>query len=62
MSADEVADALEELIAAIDRRLPGLEGAREKAIARDASVLRQHAAARLADLVATRASDPTKGH
>jgi hypothetical protein len=62
MNAAELAEALEELIAAIDRRLPGLEGAREKAIAHDASVLRRHAAARLADLVAARAPDPTKGH
>ena len=57
MSAAELADALEELIAAIDRRVPGLTGAREEAIAHDASVLRHCAATRLADLVATDAPD-----
>jgi len=41
---------LEELIAALDRRLPGVEQAGEVAIAQDAAALRAKAIARLAEL------------
>ena len=42
---------LEELIEALDRRLPRVEQAGEAAIARDAAALRAKAVARLAELV-----------
>ena len=44
---------LEELIAALDRRVPRVELAGEAAIARDAAALREKAVARLAELAAT---------
>jgi hypothetical protein len=44
---------LEELIAAIDRRLPQVEQAGEADIARDAAALRAKALARLAELTGT---------
>ena len=43
---------LEELIAALDRRVPRVEQAGEAAIARDAAALRAKAVDRLAELVA----------
>lgn len=43
---------LEELIAALDRRVPRIERAGESAIARDAASLRANAMARMAELVA----------
>ena len=46
----ELARELEELIAALDRRLPRVELAGEAAIARDAAALRAKAVARLANL------------
>lgn len=41
---------LEELIAAIDRRVPHIELAGEAAIARDAAALRARATARIAEI------------
>jgi hypothetical protein len=43
-------DALRELVEAIDRRVPHLERAGERAIARDALALRADALKRLAEL------------
>jgi hypothetical protein len=54
VSVRELARELEELIAALDRRLPRVEQAGEAAIARDAAALRAKAMDRLAQLV----SDP----
>jgi hypothetical protein len=50
VSECELARELEELIAAIDRRLPRLDWAGEAAIARDAAALRAKAVERLAEL------------
>jgi hypothetical protein len=50
VSARELARELEELIAALDRRVPRVEEAGEAAIARDAAVLRARAVERLAQL------------
>jgi hypothetical protein len=50
VSASELARELEELIAAIDRRVPRLDRAGEAAIARDAAALRAKAVERLAEL------------
>jgi hypothetical protein len=47
----DLARELEELIAALDRRVPRVEQAGEAAIARDAAALRAKAVARLAELV-----------
>ena len=49
-SASEIARELEELIAALDRRVPRVEQAGEAAIARDAAALRAKAVDRLAQL------------
>ena len=49
-SASEIARELEELIAALDRRVPRVERAGETAIARDAAALRAKAVDRLAEL------------
>lgn len=46
----ELTHELEELIAAIDRRVPCVERAGEAAIARDAAALRARAVGRLAEL------------
>jgi hypothetical protein len=48
--AGEIASELQELIAALDRRLPRVEQAGEAAIARDAAALRAKAVERLAEL------------
>jgi len=53
----ELAHELEELIAALDRRLPRVEQAGEAAIAHDAAALRAKAIDRLAELTKTRRSD-----
>lgn len=50
MSAIELTRDLEELIAAIDRRVPRIERAGEAAIAREAAALRAKAVERLAEL------------
>ena len=47
----DVARELEELIAALDRRVPQVEQAGEADIARDAAALRAKAIERLAELV-----------
>jgi hypothetical protein len=52
----EIARALEELIAALDRRVPRVEQAGEAAIARDAAALRAKAVDRLAELARERRS------
>jgi hypothetical protein len=64
VSANDLAAVLEELIAALDRRVPRVEQAGEGAIARDAAALRAKAVARLAELASTRGeirrpSDPS---
>jgi hypothetical protein len=50
VSAVDLRRELEELIAAIDRRVPQLDRAGEAAIARDAAALRAKAVERLAEL------------
>jgi hypothetical protein len=49
----DVARELEQLIEALDRRVPRVEHAGEAAIARDAAALRAKAVARLAELGTT---------
>jgi hypothetical protein len=53
VNPDDLATVLEELIAALDRRVPRVEQAGEVTIARDAAALRAKAVARLAELAAT---------
>jgi hypothetical protein len=53
VSARDLARELEELIAALDRRVPRVEQAGEAAIARDAAALRAKAVDRLATLATT---------
>lgn len=50
VNAPDLARELEELIVALDRRVPRVERAGEAAIARDAAALRQKAVKRLAEL------------
>ena len=63
--ATDVERELEELIAALDRRVPRVERAGEAAIAEDAAALREKAVRRLAELSEPRAitaddrSDPS---
>jgi hypothetical protein len=54
VNPDDLATVLEELIAALERRVPRVEQAGEVTIARDAAALRAKAVARLAELAATR--------
>jgi hypothetical protein len=56
VSVDELRRALEELIAALDRRVPHIERAGEAAIAREAAKLRAAAVDRLAELTRTPAA------
>jgi hypothetical protein len=58
VKAGELTRELEELIAALDRRVPRVEQAGEAAIARDAAALRAKAAKRLTELAAKRAGRP----
>ena len=51
MTVSALARDLQELIAALDRRLPGVAQAGEVAIARDAEALRAKAVARLKELL-----------
>jgi len=51
VSAEQLARDLQELIAALDRRLPGVEQAGEVGIARDAAALRAKAVERLKELI-----------
>ena len=50
LTSDEVVRELEELIAALDRRVPRVERLGESAIADDAARLRERAISRLAEL------------
>lgn len=50
VSTSALARELEDLIAALDRRVPRVEQAGEVAIAREAAALRARAVARLAEL------------
>ena len=58
VNAGELARELEELIAALDRRVPRVERAGEAAIARDAAALRAKAFERLAELATNPAVGP----
>jgi hypothetical protein len=58
MEVTELARELEELIEALDRRVPRVEKAGEAAIARDAAALRAKAVDRLAELVGGTALPP----
>jgi hypothetical protein len=58
MNASQLTRELEELIAALDRRVPRVEQAGEAAIARDAAALRAKASKRLAELATNRAVGP----
>ena len=55
MSRADLARELQELIAALDRRVPRVERAGESAIARDAARLREKAERRLRELTDQRA-------
>jgi hypothetical protein len=59
VSANELESVLEELIAALDRRVPRVEQAGEAGIARDAAALREKAVKRLAELVRGAVHPPT---
>jgi hypothetical protein len=59
VSTKELESVLEELIAALDRRVPRVEQAGEAAIARDAAALRAKAVKRLTELVRDTAHPPT---
>jgi hypothetical protein len=56
VTTSELARELQELIAALDRRLPRVEQAGEAAIARDAATLRDKAVKRLAELTGAAAT------
>jgi hypothetical protein len=58
VNAGEFTRELEELIAALDRRVPRVEQAGEAAIARDAAALRAAAVDRLAELANESAVGP----
>ena len=66
VTPNDLARELQELIAALDRRVPRVEQAGEAAIARDAAALREKAVQRLRELgeqstaAALQASDKTK--
>jgi hypothetical protein len=57
----EPARELEDLIEALDRRVPRVERAGEAAIARDAAALRERAVDRLTKLVRRRRTSPEPG-
>jgi hypothetical protein len=54
-----IAAVLEELIAALDRRVPRVEQAGEPGIARDAAALREKAVKRLTELLRDAVDPPT---
>jgi hypothetical protein len=58
VNVGELARELEELIAALDRRVPRVAQAGEAAIARDAAALRAKASARLAELATPANREP----
>jgi hypothetical protein len=59
VTAPHLTRELEELIAALDRRVPRVEQAGEAAIARDAAALRASAVRRLAELAGDTVRPPT---
>ncbi len=59
VSTDELGTVLEELIAALDRRMPRVEQAGEADIVRDAAALRAKAVKRLTELVRDTVHPPT---
>jgi hypothetical protein len=59
VSTSELGPVLEELIAALDRRVPQVEQAGEAAIARDAAALRAKAVKRLSELARDTVHPPT---
>jgi hypothetical protein len=59
VTAPDLTRELEELIAALDRRVPRVEEAGEALIARDAAALRAQAVERLAQLVRNTVRQPT---
>jgi hypothetical protein len=59
VTAPDLTRALEELIAALDRRVPRVAQAGETLIARDAAALRATAVKRLAELVRNTVHPPT---
>jgi hypothetical protein len=59
VTAPDLTRELEELIAALDRRVPRVEEAGEALIARDAAALRAKAVERLAQLVRNTVRQPT---
>lgn len=61
MDACEITRELEELIAALDRRVPRVEQAGETDIARDAAALRAKAVERLTELAVKRPSGTSSG-
>ena len=60
LSTGELARELEELIAALDRRVPRVEQAGEVAIAREAAALRARAVDRLAELAGSGVAPPVR--
>lgn len=60
VTVQELTRELEELIAALDRRVPCVERAGEAAIARDAAALREKAVNRLAELTHDNARRPAR--
>ena len=59
VSTQELESVLEELITALDRRVPRVEQAGEAGIARDAAALRAKAVKRLAELARDTVHPPT---
>jgi len=59
VSTNELESVLEELIAALDRRVPRVEQAGEAGIAHDAAALRAKAVKRLTELVGEAVHPPT---
>ena len=57
VAAGQLERELQELIAALDRRVPRVERAGEASIARDAAALRAKAVRRLAEITAKKMSD-----
>lgn len=60
VNVQELTRELQELIAALDRRVPCVERAGESAIARDAAALREKAVNRLAELANDNAVRPAR--
>ena len=57
----DLAHELDELVAALDRRVPRVERAGEASIAREAAALREKAVKRLAELAPERVAPPHDG-